>query len=179
MNMPGNPHTAASRQRMSVSAKRRCTPEWRAALSARKRAKIDTAKLRSLYEGGMTQDECASALGVGRGAVFRALKRNGIRCRNTGKRDQFGDKNSSWRGAAAAMTSKHSRLHRAFGMPKKCDACGTADRSKWYDWANLTGDYDSPTDFMRMCRSCHRRYDNARRRGEDATHILRPSVGAP
>ena len=36
------------------------------------------------------------------------------------------------------------------------------DPSCTYDWANLTGDYADVSDFARMCRSCHRRYDNAR-----------------
>lgn len=40
-----------------------------------------------------------------------------------------------------------------------CDVCGTEDKSKSYDWANLTGDYDNPQDFKRMCRSCHWKYD--------------------
>ena len=30
---------------------------------------------------------------------------------------------------------------------------------KNYDWANLTGHYDDPNDYKRMCRSCHWKYD--------------------
>jgi hypothetical protein len=33
----------------------------------------------------------------------------------------------------------------------------------WYDWANLTGNYDDIWDFAPMCRLCHSHYDYARR----------------
>ena len=49
------------------------------------------------------------------------------------------------------------------------ERCGTTDPALTYDWANLTGDYPNPDGYERMCRSCHRRYDNARRtQGGDA-----------
>ena len=47
------------------------------------------------------------------------------------------------------------------GKPKKCEVCGTTDKKKNYDWANLTGKFNDPEDYKRMCRSCHRKYDKA------------------
>ena len=38
------------------------------------------------------------------------------------------------------------------------------DESKKYDWANLTGNYNDPKDYKRMCKSCHLRYDWPKRR---------------
>jgi len=149
-----------SRQKMSVSAKKRCTPEWRKATSEKFRTKIDDMKLAELYSSGMTQDECAATLGVSRKVVANAMKRLGIKPRVAAKRNQTGPDNHMWKGSAANLVCKHKRLYRAFGQPERCDVCGTTDSSKTYDWANLTGDYDNPADYRRMCRSCHAQYDN-------------------
>jgi len=148
-----------TKSRMSESAKLRCTDEWRAENIERLRIKIDDTKLIKSYNSGMTQAECAMALGVSRKVVFNALKRLGVKSRKAAKRDQIGDRNTGWKGEDANLVNKHRRLYRAFGQPSKCDICGTTDESKSYDWANLTGDYDNPTDFKRMCRSCHSKYD--------------------
>ena len=143
----------------SISAKARCTPEWRAETSERLRTKIDDEFLVRLYTSGASQDECAVALGVTRKVVSNAMKRLGIAARKAAKRDQWGAKNPMWKGAEANITCKHKRLYRLMGQPCLCDVCGTSDPAKTYDWANLTGNYDDPTDFKRMCRSCHWKYD--------------------
>jgi hypothetical protein len=148
-----------TRLAMSVSAKARCTPEWREKKSAAYRTPIDEDKLRQLYEGGMTQRECADALGVGHKVVVNAIKRLGITARKAAKRDQWGEKNHIWKGDQASYGPLHRRLYRVFGQPQKCDVCGTCDHQKSYDWANLTGDYANPQDYKRMCRSCHWKHD--------------------
>jgi len=56
----------------------------------------------------------------------------------------------------------HARVRSKRGSPKLCQVCGENDKRKWYDWANLTGNYDDPDDYMRMCRRCHREYDKKR-----------------
>jgi len=63
----------------------------------------------------------------------------------------------------AGYQAKHLRVQTLKGKPKKCEVCGTTNPTKTYEWANLTGDFDNPKDYRRMCRSCHRNYDNARR----------------
>ena len=30
---------------------------------------------------------------------------------------------------------------------------------KEYEWANMTGDYDNPKDYKRMCKKCHHKQD--------------------
>jgi DNA-binding XRE family transcriptional regulator len=57
----------------------------------------------------------------------------------------------------------HERVAKRRGLPKKCEICGTTDRSKVYQWANLTGHYDDPEDYKRMCQSCHASFDANRR----------------
>lgn len=148
-----------TKSRMSESAKLRCTDEWKKNKSDEYRTKIDDEKLKELYESGMTQLECANALGVGRKVIENAVKRIGIKSRVAAKRDQWGKKNAGWKGDEAGLVCMHKRLYRAFGQPNKCDVCGATDESKSYDWANLTGNYGDPTDFKRMCRSCHWKYD--------------------
>lgn len=171
-----------TRKAMSESAKSRCTPEWRAAKSAAYRTPIDDAKLKSLYEGGLTQRECAEALGVGHKVVVNAIKRLGIQPRKAAKRDQWGEKNQGWKGDQAKKGPLHRRLYRVFGQPSKCDVCGTCDPGRSFDWANLTGDYANPLDYKRMCRSCHWKYDDKHKnfkgakggKGKRGTRILNP-----
>lgn len=73
--------------------------------------------------------------------------------------DQSGKNNPNWKGIRAKYQAFHKRLYTQMGKPKKCDICGTEDENKHYDWANLTGKYNDPKDYKRMCRSCHCKYD--------------------
>jgi len=152
--------TDEHKHNLSLAAKARCNDAWRLNQSESKRTQIDDKKLVELYESGMTQIEVAESLGVGRKVVANAMQRLGIKARVAKKRNQWGENNDGWKGGDAGLSAKHRRLHRAFGQPSKCDVCGTVDKSKSYDWANLTGDYDNPADFKRMCRSCHWKYDD-------------------
>lgn len=56
----------------------------------------------------------------------------------------------------------HDRVRSLKGSPHQCEVCGENSRSKTYDWANLTGEYESPDDYKRMCRICHRKHDKNR-----------------
>lgn len=76
-----------------------------------------------------------------------------------------GPKNTGWKGDEAGYQAMHARIERLRGKPTRCEECGADDADLSYDWANLTGNYADPQDYKRMCRSCHRLYDNGRRRG--------------
>jgi hypothetical protein len=67
-----------------------------------------------------------------------------------------------WRGDAAKYQALHIRVEAARGKPQHCSECGATKPGR-YEWANLTGDYADVNDYARMCVSCHRRYDAARR----------------
>jgi hypothetical protein len=56
----------------------------------------------------------------------------------------------------------HRRVAKARGRPAKCERCGATDSSLRYEWANLTGNYEDISDYERMCRTCHKRYDAGR-----------------
>lgn len=77
--------------------------------------------------------------------------------------DLWGEKNSTWKGDLAGYEALHKRVRRRRGAPARCSRCGTVDPSKRYEWANLTGKYEDPNDYERMCKMCHQRYDCARR----------------
>jgi hypothetical protein len=149
-----------TKQKMSLAAKSRCTQEWRNNKANVYRTKIDDELLKQLYQSGKTQQECALALEVTGKVIENAMKRLEIKPRKAYKINQWGENNSGWKGSNAGIVKKHTRIYRRFGQPSKCEVCGTTDESKIYDWANLTGNYDDPNDFKRMCRSCHCKYDN-------------------
>ncbi len=155
--------TAKTRKRMSEAAKRRCTPEWRRAMSNRLIIPLPQGVVEGLYALGHTQAEIAKQLGVSQKAIWGFMRRLGLKARVAAKRDQRGSKNHQWKGDEASYSAMHNRLYSKFGKPKRCDECGTVDERKAYDWANLTGEYGDITDYRRLCRSCHCKYDKSRR----------------
>jgi hypothetical protein len=122
--------------------------------------------VRSMYAAGHTQDEIAVAFDVSQYKVGFFMRRNGIKARVAAKRDQRGALNHTWAGNKATYLAAHKRVYRTRGKAFGCGKCGSQEDQK-YHWANLTGDYLNPMDFMSMCVSCHRRYDNERRRIND------------
>jgi hypothetical protein len=67
-----------------------------------------------------------------------------------------------------AYHAAHRKVESARGKPRRCSDCLTSDPDKIYEWASLTGDYANVMDYKRLCRTCHRRFDKARKilRGE-------------
>ena len=120
---------------------------------------VDLDKIKTLYLSGMSQVEIAEEMGITQKVVWNRLKGCGVKCRAAVKRNQTGKNNSSWKGNRAAYAAFHCRLYALKGHPQKCEVCGTTDANKTYDWANLTGQYDNPDDYKRMCRSCHWKHD--------------------
>ena len=117
------------------------------------------AQLRRDYKSGMTQTEIAAKYKTTQKVIWHAMKKMGIKARIAVKRDQTGDKNSSWKGDAASYSAMHARMTRQFGQPKRCDECGTTDKRKSYDWSNVSGRFGDVTDYRRLCRSCHWKLD--------------------
>lgn len=116
-------------------------------------------KVKAMYSSGSTQTEIAIAIGCTQRVIWRLMRRHSIPARVAAKRNQRGDKNHMWKGDDACYTAFHNRMTELRGQPKACEICGTMDEAKTYDWANLTGRYSDPSDYKRMCRSCHWKYD--------------------
>ena len=125
---------------------------------------VDCVRLRALYTAGFTQEEIGEFLGVSQKVIYSTMKRHGITARIAAKRDQWGHKNHMWKGDNASYAAFHYRLWKRHDGPKVCQLCGDESPDTWYDWANLTGRYEDLNDYLLMCRSCHRRYDAARRK---------------
>lgn len=117
------------------------------------------ARVRALYEGGMSQVEVADELGLSQKVIWKLMINHDIPRRPQVKRDQRGAKNSSWKGGAANYQALHMRVGNLRGKPQHCTVCDASGPGRSYDWANLTGQYDDPTDYQRMCRSCHWKHD--------------------
>lgn len=116
------------------------------------------AQVGALYQSGMTQSEVARALSTSQKIVHSVMRRHGIKARRAAKRDQRGAKNSGWKGDAAGYQAMHIRVETLRGKPSHCETCGTKT-AKAFDWANLSGNYQDPWDYKRLCRSCHHRLD--------------------
>lgn len=71
-----------------------------------------------------------------------------------------GESNHSWKGDEVGYSGIHKWVERQRGNPEKCEFCGTTTASK-FEWANLDHEYERDLDdYVRLCTSCHRRYDN-------------------
>lgn len=162
-----------TRCRMSESAKRRCTLEWRQETSRRYETPLPEKVVRELYSLGYTQGEIAKQLGVTQKVIWGFMRRHEIKARVAAKRDQWGEKNHQWKGEMASYKAMHQRLQARFGTPKRCEQCGTTDRRRSYDWANMTGHYGDISDYQRLCRSCHWKTDRKH------LNFLSPKGGCP
>jgi hypothetical protein len=69
--------------------------------------------------------------------------------------------------------SIHKWLDRKFGKPKFCEHCERNDRKK-YEWANIKNHKYRKIrkDFIRLCTSCHRKYDLTKVKRETAIKNL-------
>ena len=66
---------------------------------------------------------------------------------------------TNWRGENISNVGLHQWVRYWKGTPKVCEKCGTKKARK-YEWANIDHAYKRKLeDFIRMCTSCHRKYD--------------------
>lgn len=68
----------------------------------------------------------------------------------------------------------HSWVRKILGKPLYCSQCGrNGGTSSIYDWANISKEYKYEiTDWIRLCKKCHRKYDNPRGLCRRRLHIL-------
>ncbi len=67
----------------------------------------------------------------------------------------------NWKGGKAGKGAVHKWLDVNYGKPKICESSQCLGKSKTFDWAKKTGaKYIKSRDaFLRLCRSCHKKYD--------------------
>lgn len=75
------------------------------------------------------------------------------------------DSNSpNWKGDKVGRAALHNWVERKLGKPRKCEHCKTTT-ARQFDWANKSQKYKRDlTDWIRLCRSCHAKYDYPTRR---------------
>ena len=66
-----------------------------------------------------------------------------------------------WKGENAGKSSKHKWLDIHYGKPDKCENPYCEGRSGVFEWCLKTGRKytHNRKDYLRLCRSCHRKYD--------------------
>jgi hypothetical protein len=84
------------------------------------------------------------------------------KARDLGLTDQKAQKPYAEKKGSNPYSKYHARVRSLRGSPHRCEVCGEDSTRKWYDWANLTGRYEDPSDYKRMCRDCHREYDKGK-----------------
>lgn len=73
---------------------------------------------------------------------------------------KVGEENPEWKGDDVGYSGLHKWVARHLGKPERCEHCGTED-AKRFEWCNVDHLYQRvKEDWMRLCTSCHRRYDN-------------------
>lgn len=73
------------------------------------------------------------------------------------------DKSWAWKGNKVGKAALHNWVEKQLGKPKKCEHC-KIENAKQYDWANKSQKYKRDiTDWIRLCRSCHAKYDHPTR----------------
>jgi hypothetical protein len=72
-----------------------------------------------------------------------------------------GEGTPRWKGDKASRSAYHKYLDSNYGKPKVCESPNCEGKSTWFDWCIKTGRVYSHdrNDYLRMCRSCHRKYD--------------------
>ncbi len=74
------------------------------------------------------------------------------------------EKNPNWTGQRPTYGGIHQWVRYNFGRPDTCSQCGIKGTGRFMQWANLSGNYlRERSDWMRMCRPCHLKFDKKRR----------------
>lgn len=114
--------------------------------------------IESLYHDSfMSQKEVGEILDLSQSAISLFMKQSNIKARTAAKRDQRGVKNHMWKGSDVSYKGAHDRVHRVRGRATQCSKCGKTEGV--IDWANLSGKYYDPQDFVELCRKCHKEFD--------------------
>lgn len=89
-----------------------------------------------------------------------AMARTGTKRSEESKNKIKGEKSHNWKGDRVGVSGMHRWVETWKGKLKKCEVCGIEEKNKIYDWANIDHTYKRILeDYIRMCRSCHRKYD--------------------
>lgn len=112
-----------------------------------------------LYKQGKTQEEIATYYGISQPQVCRLMKKWKIKARIAKNNNQRREKNPNWGGEKVGYAALHYRVESLRGKPKHCVMCQSKYKEERFEWANLTGNYKNPFEYIRVCSSCHKKID--------------------
>lgn len=95
----------------------------------------------------------------------------------SGKRNKFtryllkGERHPQWKGENIDYRGLHKWVTYYLGKPEKCEHCGVdkkpSNYKRYFEWANKSHEYKRElTDWIRLCKPCHAKYDVEHRQGE-------------
>lgn len=76
------------------------------------------------------------------------------------------NKSPHWKGDKVGYMGLHNWIRKQLGTPDMCEHCGKTNlKSRQIHWANKSGKYlRNIEDWLRLCVSCHRKYDNLQKK---------------
>ena len=81
---------------------------------------------------------------------------------------KIGNLNPTWkedsvykRESQAQIVAWHQTVYKERGQPSECSHCGTTE-NRMYHWANISGIYEDPQDYIRLCVPCHTKFDRSK-----------------
>jgi len=126
-------------------------------------------ELIQLYASGLTQGKLGERYGVTQKVVWSWFNKLGIKSRVAKNLNQERENNPNWKGEDATYAAFHYRVQKLRGTPNICSMCNKID-AKRYEWASVTKMYDDEFDYIRLCKSCHSKFD------EVINNIIKPKV---
>ena len=71
-----------------------------------------------------------------------------------------GEANHNWKGDKVGYSGVHRWVESRLGRPNKCINKLCSKKSVVFEWCNISHSYKRElNDWVRLCRSCHRKYD--------------------
>jgi transposase-like protein len=139
----------------------------------------------SLYESGMSIQDCAEFYEISRQAMHKILERRGCVFRDNLR---YGDGNHFYRGCMPDRTKKeraHNLVEKAIAngsllRPGSCECCGGSGEFK--DGRTIIqahhDDYDRPLEVRWLCQKCHHRWhkENKALNETDQEKLMEPSA---
>ena len=85
---------------------------------------------------------------------------------------QKGKEHFLWKGDKVKYRAIHSWVYRVLGNPNKCESCKKVKLNNHnIHWANISGEYlRNKLDWIRLCVSCHLKYDYKKGRKVKGKH---------
>ena len=77
------------------------------------------------------------------------------------KKTYHDENHPMWKGDEVGYVALHTWVRKKLGTPDTCTQCRFKSKNNYkMHWANISGEYKRDVkDFIRLCASCHKKYD--------------------